>query len=79
MVNYLYQQQCTRLWVAEGQAQMEGCLVRKSRGEYVACPPPLITSQFANAMEELDVKASFPLVPSFAAIAPFTNCFCSVL
>lgn len=60
MVNYLYQQQCTHLWVAEDHADVEGCLVRKSRGEYAACPPPLITSSFATAMEELDVKVCLP-------------------
>lgn len=65
MVNYLYQQQCTRLWVAEGHTQVEGCLVRRSRGEYVACPTPLITSPFAIAMEELDVKVSLPPSTSY--------------
>lgn len=61
MVNYLYQQQCTRLWVSEGQGEVEGCIVRKARGQYITCPPPLIGSPFLKAMEGLNVQVSIDL------------------
>lgn len=58
MVNYLYQQQCIRLWVSERLGEVEGCIVRKARGQYIACPPPLITSPFSKAMGDLNIPVS---------------------
>lgn len=49
MVNYLYQQQCSRLWVSDGSGELEGVLLRKARNTYMACPPQLGTSHFARA------------------------------
>lgn len=49
MVNYLYQQQCSRLWVSDGTGETEGVVLRKSRGQYMACPPQLGDSVFAEA------------------------------
>jgi hypothetical protein len=55
MVNYLYQQQCSHLWVADGSGEVEGVLLRKARGNYMACPPRLATSAFAQACSTLNV------------------------
>lgn len=55
MVNYLYQQQCSRLWVSDGSGESEGVLLRKARNHYLACPPQLADSAFAMACAELNV------------------------
>jgi hypothetical protein len=56
MVNYLYQQQCAHLWVSDGSGEIEGVLLRKSRGQYMACPPQLGNSPFAVACAALNVQ-----------------------
>lgn len=56
MVNYLYQQQCSQLWVSDGSGEIEGVLLRKARGHYMACPPQLINSPFAMACCALNVQ-----------------------
>ena len=56
MVNYLYQQQCGRLWVSDGSGEVEGVLLRKRRGEYMACPPGLQYSSFGQACAALNVQ-----------------------
>ncbi len=56
MVNYLYQQQCSHLWVADGSGDVEGVLLRKARGSYMACPPRLANSAFAMACATLNVQ-----------------------
>jgi hypothetical protein len=56
MVNYLYQQQCSRLWVSDGCGEIEGVLLRKARNHYLACPPALIGSAFAMACAYLNVQ-----------------------
>ena len=56
MVNYLYQQQCSHLWVADGSGEIEGVLLRKARGQYMACPPQLGNSPFAMACAALNVQ-----------------------
>jgi hypothetical protein len=61
MVNYLYQQQCSRLWVSDGSGEVEGVLLRKARNQYLACPPALTGSVFAMACAELNVQVSYPL------------------
>lgn len=60
MVNYLYQQQCSHLWVADGSGEVEGVLLRKSRGSYMACPPSLASSAFAMACATLNVQVCLP-------------------
>jgi len=63
MVNYLYQQQCSHLWVADGSGEIEGVLLRKTRGQYMACPPQLGNSPFAVACAALNVQVrNSPLV-----------------
>ncbi|KAI1140618.1 glycosyl transferase family group 2-domain-containing protein [Hypoxylon sp. FL0543] len=58
MVNYLYQQQCAHLWVSDGSGDVEGVLLRKSKGSYMACPPPLLNSLFARACSTLNVQCA---------------------
>ncbi|KAB5562728.1 glycosyl transferase family group 2-domain-containing protein [Coniochaeta sp. 2T2.1] len=58
MVNYLYQQQCSHLWVADGSGEIEGVLLRKTRGQYMACPPQLGNSPFALACAALNVQCA---------------------
>ncbi|KAF7536266.1 hypothetical protein G7054_g4680 [Neopestalotiopsis clavispora] len=55
MVNYLYQQQCSHLWVSDGSGEVEGVLLRKVRGQYMACPPQLADSPFAAAATALNL------------------------
>jgi hypothetical protein len=58
MVNYLYQQQCSHLWVSDGSGEIEGVLLRKSRNTYMACPPQLGNSPFAAACAALNVQCA---------------------
>jgi len=58
MVNYLYQQQCSHLWVSDGSGEIEGVLLRKSRNTYMACPPQLGSSPFAAACAALNVQCA---------------------
>lgn len=58
MVNYLYQQQCSHLWVSDGSGEVEGVLLRKSRGHYMACPPQLGNSPLAVACAALNVQVN---------------------
>lgn len=63
MVNYLYQQQCSHLWVADGSGEIEGVLLRKTRGQYMACPPQLGNSPFAVACAALNVQVGISFSP----------------
>lgn len=56
MVNYLYQQQCSHLWVNDNSGEFEGVLLRKSRNTYMACPPQLANSTFGMACAALNVQ-----------------------
>ena len=56
MVNYLYQQQCSRLWVSDGSGEAEGVVLRKTRGQYMACPPQLGDSIFAEAASLMNLQ-----------------------
>ncbi|ROT40965.1 glycosyltransferase [Sodiomyces alkalinus F11] len=58
MVNYLYQQQCSHLWVSDGSGEVEGVLLRKMRGTYMACPPALANSPFGRAAAALNVQCA---------------------
>ena len=63
MVNYLHQQQCSHMWVDDMRSgEREGVLLRKSRNNYLACPPDLVHSHFAMAIGQLNCQvSSFPL------------------
>lgn len=58
MVNYLYQQQCSRLWVNDSSGPHEGVMMRKSRNNYLACPPQLVDSPFGIACAALNCQVS---------------------
>ncbi|KAK1758047.1 putative glycosyltransferase [Echria macrotheca] len=58
MVNYLYQQQCSHLWVSDGSGEIEGVLLRKERGQYLACPPGLGSSPIAFACAAMNVHCA---------------------
>ncbi|AEO61197.1 hypothetical protein MYCTH_2311126 [Thermothelomyces thermophilus ATCC 42464] len=58
MVNYLYQQQCSHLWISDGSGEIEGVLLRKARGQYMACPPQLVNSPLAAACTALNVQCA---------------------
>ena len=58
MCNFLYQQQCSHLWVSDGSGELEGVLLKKSRHNYMACPPQLVQSEFAEAIATLNVAVS---------------------
>jgi hypothetical protein len=69
MVNYLYQQQCSQLWVSDGSGELEGVLLRKSKNTYMACPPQLGSSTFAAACAALNVQVrelALALIKAFA-------------
>lgn len=74
MVNYLYQQQCSHLWVSDGSGEIEGVLLRKARGQYMACPPQLSTSPFSSACAELNVHCAMTVnsrvIKTFLAWSP---------
>lgn len=59
VVNYLFQQQCSALWVGDGCGTTEGIVLRKSRGNYLTCPPQLIDSEFGMACDALNVQVCY--------------------
>ena len=75
MVNYLYQQQCSHLWVSDGSGEIEGVLLRKSRRQYIACPPQLGSSPFALACAAMNVQVrrNHPLKRSYGFVYPVTD------
>lgn len=74
MVNYLFQQQCSTMWVGSGSGEAEGVLVRKSRGRYLACPPNLLQSSFAAGVMALNLPCALTInsrvVKTFLAWSP---------
>lgn len=58
MVNFLYQQQCSHVWVGDGSGDLEGVLLRKSRGLYMTCPSSLTNSTIAMACATLNVEVT---------------------
>lgn len=68
MVNYLYQQQCSHLWVSDGSGEIEGVVLRKTRGQYMACPPQLGSSPFAAACAALNVQVCIQGSPGIVVV-----------
>lgn len=61
MVNYLFQQQCSLLWLDhDNPSESEGIIMRKAKGTYLTCPPNLVDSALANACFELNLQVSPP-------------------
>ncbi|KAI0475757.1 glycosyl transferase family group 2-domain-containing protein [Xylariaceae sp. FL0804] len=75
MVNHLYQQQCSSLWVMDASGDLEGVLLRKVRGQkYLACPPRLADSPLAAACQRLNAQCAMTVnsrvVKSFLNFSP---------
>lgn len=75
MVNHIYQQQCSMLWIDHNSpANTEGVLLRRRRGQYLACPPQLIHSTFADACTQLNLQAAMTVnsrvIKSFVQSSP---------
>ena len=60
MCNYLYQQQCSHLWVSDGSGELEGVFLRKSRNNYISCPPNLAETPIARATAALNCQVCPP-------------------
>lgn len=45
--------------MGDGEGQIEGALIRKSMGSYLACPPSLAQSSFAASCAALNLPVSF--------------------
>jgi len=78
MVNYLFQQQCARLWIADGTGEVEGVMLKKSRGNYLACPPALADSVFADSCVELNVQVSHFLSEVHSPVLTLQQCAMTV-
>lgn len=57
MVNYLFQQQCSTLWIGYEATANEGVMVRRHVGDYLACPPQIIDSVFARGVRALNLPS----------------------
>jgi len=58
MVNFLFQQQCSSLWIGDGGGELEGVLLRKGKGHYLSCPPQLIEAPFGLGCAALNVQVN---------------------
>ena len=58
MCNWIFQQQCVRMWVSEFGGTGEGTLVKRSTGSYICFPEDIMESTFAQAAEILNVNVS---------------------
>lgn len=75
MVNHIYQQQCSMLWIDHNSpANTEGVLLRRVKGHYLACPPQLIHSTFADACAQLNLQVAMTVnsrvIKSFVQSSP---------
>jgi hypothetical protein len=59
-VNHLFQEQCGRVWIRDVSGDVEGVVIRKSRGNYLACPPALMQSPFMYYCSLLNVQVDIP-------------------
>lgn len=57
MVNYLFQQQCSTMWIGYEATDNEGIMVRRQVGDYLACPPQIIDSVFARGVRALNLPS----------------------
>lgn len=56
MVNFLFQKQCSSLWIGDGGGVMEGVMLRKSKGVYLSCPAQLADTTFGRACIAMNVQ-----------------------
>jgi hypothetical protein len=61
MVNYLFQQQCTRTWIDDTSGASEGVILRKERAQFLACPPALLDSEFGRGCFALNLQAAMTI------------------
>ena len=65
MVNYLFQQQCSHLWLDhDNPSEFEGIIMRKAKGTYLTCPPNLVHSSLTNACFDLNLQVGPPSLTS---------------
>ncbi|ORY18874.1 glycosyl transferase family group 2-domain-containing protein [Clohesyomyces aquaticus] len=57
MATFLFQQQCGKLWIGNASGELEGILLRKSKGNYITCPPALLNSSLSFYCSQLNFKA----------------------
>jgi hypothetical protein len=55
LLNHLYQQQRSLLWIQDLSGTAEGVMIRKGRSHYMYGPPDLAFSVFAREMTALNV------------------------
>ncbi|KAF2017222.1 putative glycosyltransferase family 2 protein [Aaosphaeria arxii CBS 175.79] len=74
MTNYLFQQQCGKLWIKDASGELEGVLIRKRRGHYLACPPALAHSSFACHCSIMNIQVAMTvtsrIISTFLAWSP---------
>ena len=74
LVNYLFQQQCTSRWIGDGAGDREGVLVRKSKNEFLTCPPDLRESVFGRSCMALNLPCAMTInsrvIKTFLAWSP---------
>ena len=58
MVNYLYQQQQSNLWIHDVRDREEGVLIKKARDVYMGAPPEVVHSQFGWCVRQMNVPVS---------------------
>ncbi|TKX22066.1 hypothetical protein C1H76_5699 [Elsinoe australis] len=58
MCNFIFQQQCVKMWIGEYAGESEGVLVRRAPGQYVASPPELAQSTFAQGAQTMNVHCA---------------------
>ncbi|KAF2648213.1 hypothetical protein K491DRAFT_670986 [Lophiostoma macrostomum CBS 122681] len=58
MVNYVFQQQCGKMWMGEVTGEVEGVVIRKNRGTYLACPPELTHSPLVYYCSMLNIRVA---------------------
>lgn len=57
MVTHVFNQLCKARWIEDMESgQIEGVVLRKARGQYLACPDELADSPFAAACAALNVQ-----------------------
>lgn len=58
MVNHLFQQQCAKMWIGDVSGEIEGIIIKKRKGNYLACPPALTQSSLAYYCSIMNVQVA---------------------
>lgn len=63
VIKHLHEQQRSHHWIGDrARTEVEGVLLRKSRGNYLTCPSDLKDSHLAMAIDHMDCQVSWSLV-----------------